>query len=458
VAFDGTVTSVTSLFTRELRTSAGEAFTLTEGQPVGHQTGAKVLRGWPVEPGFAYIYDRSVRPNWEWTTAAQQASRLLRPPPPQRALSVVAGIGSLYSRAFFDPITPHLEPGQQLAISRDDGLPQENLTVVGYDGDYAWLAGPVDRDFTGVATILPLARRSASFIEQPAIPVSTASALATAVTLGASSATIANASFFPPAGRVLLHVAGGIIGVDYFSISGNQLQELEWDADSSALVDSTGLLHPILPAGTLVTLFSAYVDQEINPAFVAAVQLRSPASVVTASNAKLLYDLISASVAIIETTAVNRPKALQDLLADIGPASTDILLFGKHVVDDTIDVSASDKEITLHEATVALLGSLVGGTPIVQTNPWTVAANVVELVLEAGITPPGTLFAGEQPEPYTYQWSLQITVGQPTAVLLTPDAPQTRLVGLSAGTYDITLVVRSNNGLEYERHQRIIVP
>lgn len=363
-AFPGTVTNID----RQMQvtvTTAAESISLPVGATTSLRPGARVLRGDAVIPDYAEVYNQDTRPNWYLLTPQQFAEPWTDgvPEVDERVGTITPAVGAGYATLTFSIIVaPLLSRGQLVTMVDDVTGATTFWTVVGLDGMAALLtpnAGttPPAAAVTGLVTITdPPPLPNTSYFELASGPtpgMRPSSTLAAAAIVGSHVITLASVTNFPPSGRINIVLAtGGMVEVEYFGISGDQLTGCVWSTDNESLLEEgiPGVLNPTVPSGLLVICVALYSPTIINPAFVTLVTERvtfdastlTGAANVDAGSAPEFYALLKNTSTVLQLNNLTAPAPLKSLLDEITPPNMTLVVQATQRVVDSYPYTPTD--------------------------------------------------------------------------------------------------------------------
>jgi hypothetical protein len=148
----------------------------------------------------------------------------------------------------------------------------------------------------------------------------------------------------------------------------------------------------------------------------------------------------------MELNSIAQPTALVNLLDDVQPTNTTVIVVNKHVFIDKYPYITKDNSTAQYEMVVGIKTQYGQGQETTAENV-VVPAYTSTVLVQANIIDPNL----PSSYPYTWEWSSTGTVN-----LITPYGPSTRINNLSANTtYEVTLVV--TNGLQQKRVAKITI-
>lgn len=357
-AIAGVVTSVTPIIQFEVRTTQ-ERITLPIGSRPEQRAGQKVVRGEPVLPSYAQLYDHQRRPNWQWLTPEQtrggwdfrargrgdnvpfgliEDNRLATVSPPTGANG--------YSPVLLAPASPI--PPRGATITLTDGQTGDELvfTVVGQQAGQPLVTPAVTTTRSGACVVSRAADGTAPYFESPAPALPVETALAFPQPVRARVLQVLSTTNFPDAGRISIRLPnGGAVEFTYKGKAAGFLLDCEWPNDFPALTDNTGAVATMLPADSRLRLISAFSRRRVNPAFLALVSERVKGSNVSTASPQTvdaLYDLLKANATVFESRVTARPAAVRDAIKDLTPAGSSVVSVTKYVIAD-VYVSGVDE-------------------------------------------------------------------------------------------------------------------
>lgn len=437
--FDGYVHSIKPVEQEVIQTTS-EQIPVPAGFSSSWSAGDNVFRATPVFPGIAEVYDSVSRPGWHWEYPTITGAVT------DRKVVITASPGD-YSTAVFDPAYPTLLPRSTVEVVQPSDLATLKFTVVGSSGSTVFLNPPAGfaGTFSGSAVITsPIAADAFEFPAPRRNGQLPTSAFAAQVRYGDPVVLLSLPSYFTASGRcrVVLPTAQAV-EFDYSGKVGGALLGVTWEADAAALDGDL-----LFPTGAYVIQVSEYATKRINPAFRSVVQALvtrdrnsfTNQPVLNESNVDTYYDLLRASSAVIETTAVQRPSPLKELLADTMPAGTTAVLLTKHKLRDNGAFNPVDYS-TFYGAMTLALSSPDG----------TITADV--LALSTGVTTCSVAAAVVDPSntgTIVYKWSVQsLTVSSPGLSISDPTISRPRISGMmSGGRYYLTIVAINGRGTQ----------
>jgi len=362
-AVDGQVLSVVPIIEKTLSTSS-ESFVV---ESTSYQVGDPVFRGQPLFPENAIIYDDVSRPNWLWQTPDQVKAELNTG---TSAIAVDRRSGTIeppafpggYSSVTLTPLTAVLARGTLLTFTDGSTGQVTKFTVIGMDGTATLLSPAVAVAVSGTFVVTPNTTPTAipdAFFENASPPQNALiqSAIAYPQAVGSKSIQLMSATGFPNAGLCSIRLPnGGAVQVSYNGLAGNSIFNVQWEASNPSLTGPSpglGLPGPVatqLPSGSVVRLISEYDTQRLNQAFVALCAIRIEENVTTGSsnvtvdesNADLFYPLFKNTSTVLELSDVATPSVLSDLLNDIVPPSSTLVVLNRHRILDVYENGFSD--------------------------------------------------------------------------------------------------------------------
>jgi hypothetical protein len=345
-----------------------ETYKLPAGTLTEYRVGDHVSRGQPLFKRNAKLYDHNTRPNWHWLYPEQvrqewafATSGLGMPVslgvPDDRRNAVIDPPVSAggYSQISLDPILPYVERGSKATFTDDESGQVTEFTVIGRHGVSVLVSPAVSDIRTGIVHITPrenLNTRPNEYFESasPQVGAAVEAPLAFPQPVRTRSLQLTNTSNFPDAGCCSIRLPnGGSVQIIYHRKSNGFLLDCEWPDVMPSLTGPSpgpGLPGPLdtqLPATAVVRLISAYERRRVNPSFVALANNRIVRDVRTQAtfvdinekNADVLYDLMKTSSAVLELSAVSRPAALRDMIEDVVPPTSTLVLLNRHRIIDT---------------------------------------------------------------------------------------------------------------------------
>jgi len=261
--------------------------------------------------------------------------------------------------------------------------------------------------------------------------------------LGTSYLAVTDTTTFPANGRCRVTLLDGPAGspgttveMSYSGKATYELRNVRWGSSPSLESEIYGAHGSEVAAGCVITLIGRYADSLINPAFAALVKARAkhPGSatsvLVTADNAKQLYDLLKNTSTIVETTVMTHPAPMLDAIAEATPVGSTTVIFSKQVFSDTLDVTPSDSQAMFQTPSVQITVADPAVAPVTPGNIPTIwlPPNLMSLGLGSTLD----LGAGTNPNqlqgPFEYQWSVvdQINAAVP-ATTSSLDGPTLRI-------------------------------
>lgn len=461
-SLEGTVVDVSSRTVLVVATEA-EEFTVPLGTPLGYTVGDRVSRGAPVIPTLARFYDDVSRPGWHWLTPSQLAldwDHLVRDNATSvrrdgltdvRTAAISPGPNG-YALAAVTPAYPSPARGSLVSVTYDDGVRTKEFRVIGSDGPTVLLFPNAGEIINGTATfaVTPATAGTTGkdFFQVPLL-IKPQATLQFAHRAGQVSLALTGLATFPERGQVrILPVGGGAIDVEYFARTADRLYNLVWPQSYPALTDSTGTVHPELPAGTAVLGIWSYTAKQINPAFISLVQQRvvrdsgslSGIPEITASNADQYYDIFKRTSAVLETRSVAKPEALREVLSEVLPPGVTVVIQGQQVVVDPYLVQstegsfADDQVATYHPMTLVLTspqGAIIADT-------LSLPASAIEVVFAVAVADP------DDATPHALLWEIRVIRGSPSVAVVDPTGASSRFTGLEVGGQYLCSVTATN--------------
>lgn len=348
IGFDGQVTSILPIQPLVVQTEF-ESFQLMDGEQPEQRIGDAVVRGQPLRPSLAEVYDHVSRPNWHWITLQQKRQHfdmLIRGnldgtnSADQRYGTLDIGDSgfSRYTPSF--PYTESLTRGTVVVLTDESNVEFE-YQVVGMDGTVVLLTPNVTAAKTGLFTVEPKENQTGV---QQYFELLPPKVLTTAQThsqrVGLPSIVTTGLDGFPTIGRVnVLLAEGGLLEFEYFSRTDDRFLGCVW-------ASATNLPLILIPETAVFQLVSEYTDKILNPALAAIVAKRSKVVagadlVVDSQNADELYNLVRATSAVLELQSVAEPLVLDDLLKDTVPSGSTLEIVHKHAYIDSVPVRPS---------------------------------------------------------------------------------------------------------------------
>ena len=467
----GEVLSVEEVYRHVIRTSA-EVFKLDPGVLPEQRPGQDVVRGEPLFPSYALVYDHIRRPNWHYLSADQfrlsweYAAKGLgsdveyASPTKSRTATVFApaDAGS-YSEMQLTPSYPLLARGTVITLT--DSVTQEGteFRVVGNNGSRALVTPTVSQTKTGFAEIENVISAKADLYfesQSPSQGAAPETSLSFPQLVRSRSLQVTSSDAFPTAGRVMVLLPnGGSTEFAYTAKSSGFFLQCEWPDEFPALTGKRpsptvpGALDPIIPTGSTLRLVSTFTTQRINPAFVALVNVRAKQSTgpvtVTTLNADQLYDMLKTTSSVFESRVTNRPAAVTAAIDDLTPTSSTLVAISKHALADFYYPRAEDRV-----SYASVMSLTVTPAPDV-TETINLPSGTTSVLLTVSVLDP------DAASPYTYEWTQApfVNVG---VSFSTPAATSTTLSTLTNGSvYYVRIKVKNANDNEAVRSFRIVV-
>jgi hypothetical protein len=408
--YDGRIVSNKPRTQWVVRTTA-ESVTLPQGVFPDKSVGETVVRGAPVRPSLAQLYDDTSRPGWQWQTPSQVEQswrRLLSRAPDRRFATVVPGVGD-FAGATFSPVYPEFARGTRLRLTDDVSGRVMEFTAAGGTNLYP----NITTTASGVVEVI-----SGSTVETFDSPIPPRQVVLTsAAVVGQPLLFVSGSSGLPERGSLRIPMPAGLPGgcleATYGFRDAVALYEVVWGADTLG-VES-------LPVGQSILCVSELRTRRLNPALQAVLNARKGPEAgptkVRPDTADAWYDLLAPTCAVLETSQPGQPKALRRLLQDCMPAQSTVVLVSRQIVVDTATAVLTDRPKADPRMTVVL--DKVDPTNLaVGVRTITVRATVVDAV----------------PGDPTFAWSIQALTGSSAGITLqSPTDPSCRFDNLLPG-------------------------
>lgn len=340
--------------------------------------------------------------------------------------------GTDYALVTISPIPDSLVRGTKLVMVSDRDGTTSTLEVSGPGAGpgeyYAKTPKTGTTVSTGTVDIQRAVSTTSQFLEvSPAVGGVAPTVLVTSkIRIGATTCSVSDTTDFPTSGRcrLTLHdgpgdTAGTTVEVSYTGKGKYELRNLQWG--SRGMIDSEiyGAHSSDVVIGCVFTLIGRYADTLINPAFASLVKKRTklPGStasvVVTADNAKVLYDLLKSTSTIIETSVMSHPVPMLAVLADSTPVGSTTLIYSKQIFSDSLDINPSDSAspamfytptVSISAADPTTVPVTPGNIPVIWLTSGMMSIGLGS-TLDLGAST-GPFLPGQLESPFEYRWTV----------------------------------------------------
>jgi hypothetical protein len=209
---------------------------------------------------------------------------------------------------------------------------------------------------------------------------------------------------------------GTMLEFSYASTSTYELRGLVWGSVGRANSEVLGTFTSTIAVGCVVSVVGRLATSVVSPAFSALVAERAldgdskQPVVATETNAAPLYQLLKNTSVIVETSVLTYPAPLVDLIEDTTPVGSTVLMFSRHVVNETVGMTPSDGALSYQLPTLSItpaypsgLPVTPGSTPIIWLPPNNTSVGLGSDFNLGSMTPP----PGQLQGPFSYQWTVQ---------------------------------------------------
>lgn len=369
---DGFVASVDEISETVMTTTGGE-YILPPGRVAEQRVGEYIERGQPLFQSYAKLYDDNRRPEWHWLTPqhysrdwqyilkGQGTPAKTNEAKDSRYATVYPPIeDGDYSTITLDPVTPIVKRGVTIELVDDRTQEIYRFTVVGLNGADVYISPVVTSEISGIVTVTDNTVSNKEYFGLATPPTSAPiqSALAFPQPIRARVLQLLDTTGFPPSGQCVVRLPnGGSTEVTYNRVAPGFILDCEWPASFPALTGPSpgiGIPGPLtaqLPQEAIVRVVSEHRQTRLNPAFLALVNLRVTKDLrtsetriaVTDQNADDLYGYLKNTSAVIESAAITRPQVLRDLMHDVVPPGSTLVVVSKHRIIDVYSGGIGEK-------------------------------------------------------------------------------------------------------------------
>jgi len=343
--FNGVVDAKVPVYQWTIQTQT-ESFDLPLGSYPDYKRGDVVEVGQAVMPSRARVYDQTVRPQWQWLTAADEDDWLFltnsteikqRQPVERRLPVVLTPTGRGLSLARLEGAEPPLR-GTRFIVDTTE------YQVIGFEGNTALAEPAVAAEVRGIAEFRSV-EIQAEFFEIKADPAVTEVAFPQAV--GSAAIQLRDATGFSAAGRVLVeHPIRGSFHLEYRETSGNFLLGVEWPTDLNLLRRADGGTDSVIDTTWIIRADTSFVRRILNPAFEAVLRQRVRRDLGAAfggaprtdeSAIDDYYELLRSSAIVVETDGLADPEGLRIMLEDAVPPWMSTVKQTRHLFDEVYE-------------------------------------------------------------------------------------------------------------------------
>lgn len=432
-SIEGSATAVTPSMQKYLVLSDATRIEVALDAPELFAAGQQVYRGDPLEPSVALVYDDISRPDWYKYTASDFRALM------QGRVSfndgrITTGYISLqlrgtdYALARISPLPPELPRGTLLVVTDSLNGMVRTLEVSGpgtLPGEYyakTDLTG--NQVVTGTVDVRRKPSENDAYLE---LSPGANAYLPTLTTTGKSrvgtpSLSVSSTTAFPASGRCRITLLDGpasgpgtTLEINYDSKGDFELRNVRWGSLGSVAGEVYAAFSTDVAVGCTITLIGRYATSLINPAFSVLVKERAhhvgqtEAVVVTAENAKDLYDLLKNTSTVIETSVMVRPAPLLAVIAEASPVGSTTVIYSKQVISDFLDVLPADSPAMFQTPSLQITVADPAAAPVTPGNIpeiW-LPPNLMSIGLGSALhlgtmTPPPGRLNG----PFEYLWTV----------------------------------------------------